>query len=179
MGSYQATNLGLIPVPSRLYFDSPSDSLPLSGKRIAVKDVFDLKGTTTSAGVRAFADFYGVLKTSAPAIQQLITKGAVIVGKTKTVQFASGESPMDWIDYHCPFNPRGDGYFTASGSSTGSAAGLAAYDWLDITIGTDSELYDIGRLFGTFCSHEDSIWKHDCSCVMAGFVRDKTYTRAS
>ena len=46
---------------------------------------------------------------------------------------------MDWIDYHCPFNPRGEGYFTASGSSTGSAAGIAAYDWLDITIGTDSE----------------------------------------
>ncbi|KAK0511039.1 hypothetical protein JMJ35_006591 [Cladonia borealis] len=136
--SYQATNLGLIPVPSRLYFDSPSDTLPLSGKRIAVKDVFDLKGTATSAGVRALADFYGVSRTSAPAIQELIAKGAVIVGKTKTVPFASGESPMDWIDYHCPFNPRGDGYFTASGSSTGSAAGLAAYDWLDITIGTDT-----------------------------------------
>lgn len=89
--------------------------------------------------MRAFADFHGASKTSAPAIQELIAKGAVIVGKTKTVQFASGESPMDWIDYHCPFNPRGDGYFTASGSSTGSAAGLAAYDWLDITIGTDSE----------------------------------------
>ena len=86
---------------------------------------------------------------------------------------------MDWIDYHCPFNPRGDGYFTASGSSAGSAAGLAAYDWLEIRIGTDSELYDIGRPFGTCCSHEDSIWKHDCSCVVAGFVQHKTYIRAS
>ena len=136
---FRSTHMDMIPVPSRLYSEPPSTSQPLNGKRIAVKDVFDIAGMTTSAGVRAFDGFYGPTQRTAPAIQHLIDQGAIIVGKTKTVQLASGENPMDWVDYQCPFNPRGDGYFTTAGSSTGSAAALAAYDWLDITIGTDSE----------------------------------------
>lgn len=44
----------------------------------------------------------------------------------------------DCVDYHGPFNPRGDGYLTTSGSSAGSAASVAAYDWLDLSLGTDS-----------------------------------------
>ncbi|KAH6637210.1 hypothetical protein F5144DRAFT_487713 [Chaetomium tenue] len=46
--------------------------------------------------------------------------------------------PSDWIDYHCPFNPRGDGYLVPEGSSSGSAAAVAAYDWLDASLGTDT-----------------------------------------
>ena len=113
----------------------------MNGIRIAVKDVFTIRGTTTSAGCRAYETFYGESESTAPAIQKLIGHGAVVVGKTRTVQFASGENPLDWIDYHCPFNPRGDGYLTASGSSAGSAAALAAYDWLDASIGTDSQFF--------------------------------------
>jgi Asp-tRNA(Asn)/Glu-tRNA(Gln) amidotransferase A subunit family amidase len=37
-----------------------------------------------------------------------------------------------------PFNPRGDGFQQPSSSSSGSAAGCAAYSWLDFTIGTDT-----------------------------------------
>lgn len=124
-------------MPSRLYSEPSSDSLPLSGKRIAIKDIFDIAGTTASAGVRTLDGFYGAAQSTAPVINQLISKGAIISGKTKLVQFASGENPLDWIDYYCPFKPRGDGYLTASGSSAGSAARLAAYDRLDIAIGTD------------------------------------------
>lgn len=39
-------------------------------------------------------------------------------------------------DYHAPFNPRGDGYQDPSASSAGSAAGVASYEWLDITLGS-------------------------------------------
>ncbi|KAK0707375.1 amidase signature domain-containing protein [Lasiosphaeris hirsuta] len=42
------------------------------------------------------------------------------------------------IDYHCPFNPRADGYLVPEGSSSGSAIAVAAYDWLDAGFGTDT-----------------------------------------
>jgi hypothetical protein len=30
-----------------------------------------------------------------------------MVGKMGTVQFANGDNPTaDWVDFHCPFNPR-------------------------------------------------------------------------
>lgn len=66
-------------------------------------------------------------------------KGAVIVGRVKTSQFANGESATaDWVDQMCPFNPRGDGYQQPQSSSSGPGAAAAAYDWLDHTIGSDT-----------------------------------------
>ena len=66
-------------------------------------------------------------------------KGAIIVGRTKSSQFANGESATaDWVDQMCPFNPRGDGYQQPSSSSSGSGASIAAYEWLDNTIGSDT-----------------------------------------
>jgi hypothetical protein len=47
---------------------------------------------------------------------------------------------MDWVDSQCSFNCRGDGYQDPGISSTGSAAALAAYEWLDVAIGTDSKV---------------------------------------
>lgn len=102
-----------------------------------MKDIFDLRGTETSASCRAYASYYGEQNATAQAVTKLIDLGAVIVGKTRTAQFAAGEHPMDWVDYKCPFNPRGDGSLSPYGSSTGSATALAAYDWLDFAIGTD------------------------------------------
>lgn len=45
---------------------------------------------------------------------------------------------MDAVDYPTAFNPRGDGYQSPAGSSSGSAAAVAAYDWLDCALGTDT-----------------------------------------
>ncbi|EGX47371.1 hypothetical protein AOL_s00083g464 [Orbilia oligospora ATCC 24927] len=125
----------LIPVPSRLYTNS---SLPLSSKRIAVKDIIDLRNLPTSASSKAYAQYHGSSKSTAEAIQHLISLGAVIIGKTKTTQFANGETARDWIDFQCPFNPRADGYLDPAGSSTGSAVAVAGYDWVDFAVGTDS-----------------------------------------
>lgn len=44
----------------------------------------------------------------------------------------------DWVDQFSPFNPRGDGYNDPSTSSAGSGAAAGAYDWVDVTIGSDS-----------------------------------------
>ncbi|KAF3315212.1 hypothetical protein TWF173_004098 [Orbilia oligospora] len=116
----------LIPVPSRLYTNS---SLPLSSKRIAVKDIIDLRNLPTSASSKAYAQYHGSSKSTAKTIQHLISLGAVIIGKTKTTQFANGETARDWIDFQCPFNPRADGYLDPAGSSTGSAVAVAGIIW--------------------------------------------------
>ncbi|KAK4201353.1 putative amidotransferase subunit A [Triangularia verruculosa] len=127
-----------IAVPSRLYY-KPTKVKPYAGLRLAIKDNIDLKGLKTGASSRAYTSLYPPRKHSAEIVQRLIELGFVIVGKVKTTQFADSEWPTsDWVDYHAPFNPRGDGHLTTSGSSAGSAAAVASYPWLDFALGTDS-----------------------------------------
>ena len=127
-----------IAVPSRLYYTTTAEK-PLAGLRLGVKDIYHVKGIKTSGGNRAYYYLYGTQNATGPAVQRLVDQGAILVGKMGTVQFANGDNPTaDWVDLHCPFNPRGDGYQSPSGSSSGSAAGMGAYPWLDIAIGTDT-----------------------------------------
>ncbi|WYZ33900.1 hypothetical protein EsH8_I_000176 [Colletotrichum jinshuiense] len=127
-----------IAVPSRLYY-TETDEKPLAGLRFGVKDIFHVKGVSTSGGNRAYFYLYGHQNHTAPSVQRLIDLGAVLVGKMGTVQFANGDRPTaDWVDLHAPFNPRGDGYQDPSGSSTGPGAGIGAYDWLDLAVGSDT-----------------------------------------
>ncbi|KAK4143078.1 amidase signature domain-containing protein [Dichotomopilus funicola] len=73
---------------------------------------------------RAYNELYPPRTSSADYVTKLTQLGAIIVGKTKMSAFASAEEPTDqWVDYHCPFNPRGDTYQTPSCSSTGAASG--------------------------------------------------------
>jgi hypothetical protein len=127
-----------IGVPSRLYFTKTKHQ-PLAGVRLGVKDLYDIKGVKTGCGNRAYYETYPAANTTGPAIQSLIDAGAVIVGKMKTSQFANGETATDdWVDYHSPFNARGDGYQDPSSSSSGPGSGIGAYPWLDIAIGSDT-----------------------------------------
>ena len=113
---------------------------PLAGSRITIKDNFALEDVKSTMMNRGYTELYEAKKESAKEVQKLIDLGAVIVGKTKMSAFASAEEPTDqWIDYHCPWNPRGDTYQSPSGSTTGGAASLAGYDWLDFSVGTDSK----------------------------------------
>ena len=116
-------------------------SKPLAGWRIVVKDNIRLRGTKTSQGNKAYYHVYDASTETAPSIQKLIDKGAVVVGKTKMNSFANWEEPIEYTDYQAPWNPRGDQYQSMGGSSSGSAAAVAAYDWLDIAIGTDSRFF--------------------------------------
>lgn len=128
-----------VAVPSRLY-SRISQRQPLAGSRITIKDNFDLEGIKSTMMNRAYTELYEPKKESAREVQKLIDLGAVVVGKTKMSAFASAEEPTDqWIDYHCPWNPRGDMYQSPSGSTTGGAASLAGYDWLHFSVGTDSK----------------------------------------
>ena len=125
-------------VPSRLYYTKTTDE-PLAGVRLGVKDIYDVAGVKTSDGNRAYYGLYPPRTANALAVQKLIDAGAIIIGKMKTSQFANGETATaDWVDYHSPFNPRGDGYQDPSSSSSGPGAGEGSYPWLDLTIGSDT-----------------------------------------
>jgi Asp-tRNA(Asn)/Glu-tRNA(Gln) amidotransferase A subunit family amidase len=126
-----------IAVPSRLYATYSLDR-PLAGARLCLKDIFRLEGVKTTMMSRAFTALSEPEKESADYVTKLLSLGAVVVGKTKMTQFASSDEPTDqWIDFHCPFNPRGDMYQSPSGSSSGAAAALAGYSWLDYSIAGD------------------------------------------
>ncbi|OAL31268.1 hypothetical protein AYO20_08323 [Fonsecaea nubica] len=111
---------------------------PLDGMRIAVKDMFDMNGLTTTLCNRAFYDINTPSTSTAVCVKRLVDAGAQVLGTTKISSMISREEPTEAIDYHAPFNPRADGYQSPAGSSSGSAAAIAAYDWLDLTIAEDT-----------------------------------------
>ncbi|KAF4464132.1 amidase signature enzyme [Fusarium albosuccineum] len=147
-----------IPVPSRHYF-KPSPERPLSGLRLGVKDIFDLKGIKTGAGSRSYFELYPPANKTAASLQTLIDLGAVVVGKLKTTQFANGEVPTaNFVDQLAPFNPRADGYQRPGASSCGSGVAMASYEWLDLATGTDTSgsvriPSNLNGLFGMRVTH--------------------------
>ncbi|VUC36355.1 unnamed protein product [Clonostachys rosea] len=147
-----------IGVPSRLYYE-PSKEKPLAGVRIAVKDIFSLAGVKQSNGNRAWYHLYPPNNVTGTAISRLVEAGAVIVGTQKLSQFATSEvATVDWVDYHSPFNPRGDGYQDPSSSSSGAGASVASYRWLDAAVGTDTggsirSPAGVNGVFGNRASH--------------------------
>lgn len=160
----------MIPVPSRLTC-SISTSKPLANVRLAIKDLFDVKGVKTSGQSRAYAKLYPEADETAYFLQKLLDLGAVILGKTKCTQFGSGEQPTaDWIETHCPWNPRGDGYLSPRGSSTGSGVAVAAYDWVDVGIGTDSKSITQHAFLINTTKFRCSRWQHSGSCNRYGTV---------
>lgn len=127
-----------VAVPSRLYYTKTAEK-PLAGVRTAIKDIYDVAGVRTSDGNRAYYGLYPPRTKNALTVQRLIDAGAVLVGKIKTSQFANGEvATVDWVDYHSPFNPRGDGYQDPSSSSSGAGSAIASYPWLDLALGSDT-----------------------------------------
>ncbi|KAF5139478.1 Amidase 1 [Metarhizium anisopliae] len=106
--------------------------------RVAVKDCYFLKGMKTSLCNCAYYEMSYPAPFTAQVVQALVKDGAHVLGLTKLSSMMAREEPMDAVDYPTAFNPRGDGYQSPAGSSSGSAAALAAYDWLDCALGTDT-----------------------------------------
>jgi allophanate hydrolase len=106
--------------------------LPLFGIPFAVKDNIDVAGVPTTAACPAFA--YTPSDT-APVVEQLISAGAILVGKTNLDQFATGlvgtRSP-----YGVPRNPF-DARYIPGGSSSGSAVAVTA-GLVSFALGTDT-----------------------------------------
>ena len=64
--------------------------------RFAVKDIVDVAGLETGLGNRSYRKLYSSRPSSARCIDQLMDAGAILVGKTKTTQFAEGQVPIQW-----------------------------------------------------------------------------------
>lgn len=127
-----------MPVPSRLYYKKTA-AQPLAGVRVTIKDNMHLAGVTTGLGNRAYAELYDKQEVTSKYVRSFIEKRAIIMGKTKLSAFAGSEIPPNQcIDYFPPWNPRGFGYQGPSGSSSGAAASIAGYPWVDVALCTDS-----------------------------------------
>jgi aspartyl-tRNA(Asn)/glutamyl-tRNA(Gln) amidotransferase subunit A len=105
-----------------------ADGIPL-----AVKDLFDTAGLTTTYGSAVFADH--VPNQTAESVRRLEAAGYVNVGKTNLHEFAYGITSENPHFGTVP-NPIAAGRI-AGGSSGGSAAALAA-GLADAALGTDS-----------------------------------------
>jgi aspartyl-tRNA(Asn)/glutamyl-tRNA(Gln) amidotransferase subunit A len=103
------------------------------GIPLAVKDLFDTAGLTTTYGSALFADH--VPERTAEAVARLEAAGYVNVGKANLHEFAYGISSYNPHFGAAP-NPL-DPERTAGGSSSGSAAALAA-GLADAALGSDS-----------------------------------------
>jgi len=106
---------------------------PAAGIPLAVKDLFDTAGLTTTYGSALFADH--VPAETAEAVRLLEAAGYVDVGKTNLHEFAYGITSENPHFGTVP-NPLREGRI-AGGSSGGSAAALAA-GLADAALGTDS-----------------------------------------
>jgi aspartyl-tRNA(Asn)/glutamyl-tRNA(Gln) amidotransferase subunit A len=117
--------------PSGIFLARPEpagDGIPL-----AVKDLFDTAGLTTTYGSAIFADH--VPDTDAEVVRRLEAAGYANVGKANLHEFAYGITSVNPHFGTVP-NPRAPGRI-AGGSSGGSAAALAA-GLADAALGTDS-----------------------------------------
>ncbi len=89
---------------------------PLDGIPIGVKDIFDVRGMPTRCGAVWRSDLPAM--HDAAVVSRLRNRGAIILGKTVTAEFACFDPPPTrnpWRLAH-----------TAGGSSSGSAAAVAA-----------------------------------------------------
>lgn len=110
------------------------DRGPLHGIPIGVKDIVACAEGPTTAQSRA-SDPQWWAGRDAPVIQRLRTAGAVIVGKTTTMEFAAGlpDPAAPFPVPRCPW----DTDRWAGGSSSGSASGVSASMFLG-AVGTDT-----------------------------------------
>jgi amidase len=94
----------------------------LHGLPIAVKDNTDVEGVRCTSGSRVFEN--RIAPGSDPVVKRLESNGAIILGKTNLPEFAAGGNTFNDV-FGATRNPR-DVRMSASGSSGGSAAALAA-----------------------------------------------------
>ncbi len=105
----------------------------LSGRTLAVKDLFDTAGVRTTYGSNLYRDH--VPERNAVAVQRLLDAGAVMVGKAHLPEFAwSVLGQSEW--YGTCHNPARPGK-TTGGSSSGCGAALAA-GLCELALGSDT-----------------------------------------
>lgn len=108
---------------------------PFHGIPIAIKDIIELAGRVTTGGSRV--NEQRLSRQTATLVQNLISAGMIIIGKTHTVEFAAGGWGTNQY-MGTPWNPWDANVHRApGGSSSGSGVSVAAglVPW---AIGTDT-----------------------------------------
>jgi Asp-tRNA(Asn)/Glu-tRNA(Gln) amidotransferase A subunit family amidase len=108
-------------------YPHPPDRPAVFGLPIGVKDIFRVHGFPTRCGSRLPASLFEGVETS--CVSKLRQAGAIIMGKTVTAEFAGFEPGATR-------NPNNFAH-TPGGSSSGSAAGVAA-DYFALALGTQT-----------------------------------------
>ena len=106
---------------------------PLDGIPVAIKDVLDVAGMPTRYGSAACSDVAAT--QDCLLVQRLRAGGAIVLGKTRTWEFAWRSNP-ERDPAEVVTNPRHPAH-SPGGSSTGSAAAVAA-ELCPLAFGTDS-----------------------------------------
>ncbi len=107
---------------------------PLSGLKLAVKDLFDIKGYPTCNGLKGWPD-QTLKRNTAPLVEQLMNLGMSIVGKAITEQLAHSTIGIN-PDYGIPLNVRHPDR-VPGGSSSGSGSAVAM-GLCDVGLGSDT-----------------------------------------
>lgn len=110
-------------------------SLPLSGLRLAVKDLFHMAGLPTSAGNPTWLATHPIPTKTASSVSALLKEGAIFCGKTITDELAYSLNGQN-IHYGTPSNPVTPNRLPG-GSSSGSAVAVSS-GLADIGLGTDT-----------------------------------------
>ncbi len=110
------------------------DTGPLAGVPLAVKDIFCVRGTPSTAGSKILEPF--IAPYSATPVERLEAAGAVTIGKVNLDEFTFGSS-NESSAFLPPVGNPWDPTRVPGGSSGGSAAALAAGEAV-ISIGTDT-----------------------------------------
>lgn len=114
---------------------SEVSSTPLNNMRLAVKDLFDVKGIATSAGNPDWLRTHALASNTNSTVATLLANGALYQGKTLTDELAYS---LNGQNVHFPqlINPVTPERI-AGGSSSGSAVAVSA-NLADIGLGTDT-----------------------------------------
>jgi aspartyl-tRNA(Asn)/glutamyl-tRNA(Gln) amidotransferase subunit A len=114
---------------------SGHDLGPLHGVPVALKDLIDVEGRQTMGGSRAYRGRRSTV--TATLARKLIGAGAILLGKTHTVEFAFGGWGTN-THLGTPRNPwQPAAHFTPGGSSSGSGVAVAAR-LVPLAVGTDT-----------------------------------------
>jgi amidase len=117
----------------------------LHGLPIAVKDNTDVEGVRCTSGSRVHEQ--RIAPASDPVVRRLEAHGAIVIGKTNLPEFAAGGNTFNDV-FGATCNPW-DTRMSASGSSGGSAAALAAGQ---VWLATGNDFGGSIRTPAAFCS---------------------------
>ncbi len=108
---------------------------PLSGLRLAVKDLFDVAGYPTSNGQPLMLAMSGIKTRTAPVVQALLDAGAAFAGKTITDEVAFSMNGQN-AHFGAPLNGAAPDRI-CGGSSSGSASAVSR-GLVDVALGSDT-----------------------------------------